>query len=47
MPEGAPLVQADKIGNLLLDGGVKRGNVTATFPACAAIAEAHLRDRVR
>jgi aldehyde oxidoreductase len=40
IPEGAPLVQSDKIGNLLLDGGVKRGNVTATFPACAAIAEA-------
>ena len=40
MPEGAPLVQSDKIGNLLLDGGVKRGNVTATFPECAAIAEA-------
>jgi aldehyde oxidoreductase len=40
MPEGAPLVQSDKIGNLLLDGGVKRGNVTATFPACAAVAEA-------
>jgi CO/xanthine dehydrogenase Mo-binding subunit/aerobic-type carbon monoxide dehydrogenase small subunit (CoxS/CutS family) len=40
MPEGAPLVQSDKIGNLLLDGGVKRGNVSATFPQCAAIAEA-------
>jgi len=40
MPEGAPLVQAEKTGNLLLDGGIKRGNVTATFPACAAVAEA-------
>ena len=40
LPEGAPLVQAEKTGNLLLDGGVKRGNVTATFPECAAVAEA-------
>jgi CO/xanthine dehydrogenase Mo-binding subunit/aerobic-type carbon monoxide dehydrogenase small subunit (CoxS/CutS family) len=40
MPEGAPLVQSDKIGNLLLDGGVKRGNVSAIFPECAAVAEA-------
>ncbi len=39
MWEGAPLVQADKIGNLLLDGGVRRGNVSATFPECAAVAE--------
>ena len=39
MSEGAPLVQADKIGNLLLDGGVRRGNVTATFAECAAVAE--------
>jgi len=40
MMEGAMLVQPDKAGNLLLDGGVKRGNVTATFPECAAVAEA-------
>ena len=39
MSEGAPLVQADKPGNLLLDGGVRRGNVSATFSECAAIAE--------
>jgi CO/xanthine dehydrogenase Mo-binding subunit/aerobic-type carbon monoxide dehydrogenase small subunit (CoxS/CutS family) len=39
MTEGAPLVQAEKPGNLLLDGGVRRGNVSATFPECAAVAE--------
>ncbi|MDA1116679.1 MAG: molybdopterin-dependent oxidoreductase [Proteobacteria bacterium] len=39
MPEGAPLVQSDKVGNLLLDGGVRRGNVTATFANCSAVAE--------
>jgi CO/xanthine dehydrogenase Mo-binding subunit/aerobic-type carbon monoxide dehydrogenase small subunit (CoxS/CutS family) len=40
MMESAPLVQSDKIGNLLLDGGVRRGNVTATFAECSAVAEA-------
>jgi CO/xanthine dehydrogenase Mo-binding subunit/aerobic-type carbon monoxide dehydrogenase small subunit (CoxS/CutS family) len=39
MAEGAPLVQADKPGNLLLDGGVRRGNVAAAFPECVAVAE--------
>ncbi|HYC64559.1 MAG TPA: molybdopterin cofactor-binding domain-containing protein, partial [Reyranellaceae bacterium] len=36
---GAPLVQADKPGNLLLDGGVRRGDAEAAFRACAAVAE--------
>ncbi len=40
MREGAALVQADKPGNLLLDGGVRRGNVDNALRACAAIAEA-------
>jgi CO/xanthine dehydrogenase Mo-binding subunit/aerobic-type carbon monoxide dehydrogenase small subunit (CoxS/CutS family) len=40
IPDGAPLVQPDKPGNLLLDGGVRRGNVTAAFAECAATAEA-------
>ncbi|MBN9090976.1 MAG: molybdopterin-dependent oxidoreductase [Reyranella sp.] len=34
----APLVQADKPKNLLLDGGVKRGHVNG-FADCAAVAE--------
>ena len=37
---GAPLVQADKPGNILLDGGVKKGDAAAAFASCAAIAEA-------
>jgi CO/xanthine dehydrogenase Mo-binding subunit/aerobic-type carbon monoxide dehydrogenase small subunit (CoxS/CutS family) len=37
---GAPLVQADKPGNILLDGGVKKGDAAAAFAGCAAIAEA-------
>jgi CO/xanthine dehydrogenase Mo-binding subunit/aerobic-type carbon monoxide dehydrogenase small subunit (CoxS/CutS family) len=37
---GAPLVQADKPGNLLLDGWVRKGNAAAAFASCAAIAEA-------
>ena len=39
MADGAPLVQADKPRNLLLDGGVRRGNVDESFAACAAVAE--------
>ncbi|HEX7249039.1 MAG TPA: 2Fe-2S iron-sulfur cluster-binding protein, partial [Burkholderiales bacterium] len=39
MAEGAPLVQAEKPGNLLLDGGVRRGNVAAAFAECKAVAE--------
>ncbi len=35
---GAPLVQADKPGNLLLDGGVRKGNAAAAFTRCAATA---------
>ena len=37
---GAPLVQADKPGNLLLDGWVRKGDAAAAFAGCAAIAEA-------
>ncbi|MEA2800154.1 MAG: aldehyde oxidoreductase, partial [Rhodospirillaceae bacterium] len=35
----APLVQADRPKNLLLDGGVRRGNAAEAFAACAAVAE--------
>ncbi|HEX9557684.1 MAG TPA: 2Fe-2S iron-sulfur cluster-binding protein, partial [Reyranella sp.] len=35
----APLVQADKPKNLLLDGGVRRGNADEAFATCAAVAE--------
>jgi aldehyde oxidoreductase len=35
----APLVQADKPKNLLLDGGVKRGKAADAFADCAAVAE--------
>lgn len=35
----APLVQADKPGNLLLEGGVRRGDVEGAFAGCAAVAE--------
>ena len=37
---GAPLVQSHMPGNLLLDGGVKKGDAAAAFAACAHIAEA-------
>jgi CO/xanthine dehydrogenase Mo-binding subunit len=33
-------VQSDKPGNVLLDGQVKKGDATAAFAACTAIAEA-------
>jgi len=36
---GAPLVQADKPKNLLLDGGVLHGDSSEAFAACAAVAE--------
>lgn len=39
MAEGAPLVQDDKPGNLLLDGGVRCGDAPAAFASCAAVAE--------
>jgi CO/xanthine dehydrogenase Mo-binding subunit/aerobic-type carbon monoxide dehydrogenase small subunit (CoxS/CutS family) len=39
MAADAPLVQADKPGNLLLNGGVKRGDSASAFEACAAVAE--------
>jgi aldehyde oxidoreductase len=35
----APLVQADKPKNLLLDGGVKHGSAGPAFAQCAAVAE--------
>jgi CO/xanthine dehydrogenase Mo-binding subunit/aerobic-type carbon monoxide dehydrogenase small subunit (CoxS/CutS family) len=35
----APLVQADKPRNLLLDGGVRRGDAGSAFASCAAVAE--------
>jgi CO/xanthine dehydrogenase Mo-binding subunit/aerobic-type carbon monoxide dehydrogenase small subunit (CoxS/CutS family) len=38
----APLVQADKPGNILLDGWVRKGDAAAAFASCAAIAEAIL-----
>ena len=39
MAADAPLVQADKPGNLLQNGGVKRGDAASAFEACAAVAE--------
>ena len=35
----APLVQADRPKNLLLDGGVRHGDAAAAFAGCAAVAE--------
>lgn len=35
----APLVQADRPRNLLLEGGVKRGDAAGAFAGCAAVAE--------
>jgi CO/xanthine dehydrogenase Mo-binding subunit/aerobic-type carbon monoxide dehydrogenase small subunit (CoxS/CutS family) len=39
MAPGAHLVQPAKPGNLLLDGGVRKGDSAAAWKACAAIAE--------
>jgi aerobic-type carbon monoxide dehydrogenase small subunit (CoxS/CutS family) len=39
MAPGAHLVQPDKPGNVLLDGGVRKGDPPAAWKACAAIAE--------
>ena len=39
MAADAPLVQADKPKNLLLDGGVKYGEAAEAFASCAAVAE--------
>ncbi|MDP2329135.1 MAG: molybdopterin-dependent oxidoreductase [Reyranella sp.] len=36
---GAPLVQANRPKNLLLDGGVRHGDAAAAFADCAAVAE--------
>ncbi|MFO1087142.1 MAG: molybdopterin cofactor-binding domain-containing protein [Reyranellaceae bacterium] len=35
----APLVQADRPANLLLEGGVRRGDAAGSFAECAAVAE--------
>jgi aldehyde oxidoreductase len=37
--DGAPLIQDDKPGNLLLNGGVRRGDAAGAFASCAAVAE--------
>ncbi len=39
----APLVQAQKPGNLLIEGGVRCGDVDAGFAQCAAVAEGEFR----
>ncbi len=39
MTKDAPLVQADKPRNLLLDGGVRTGDAAAAFARCAVVAE--------
>jgi len=39
MAAGAPAVQAEKSGNLLLDGWVRKGDVEAGFADCAVVAE--------
>jgi CO/xanthine dehydrogenase Mo-binding subunit/aerobic-type carbon monoxide dehydrogenase small subunit (CoxS/CutS family) len=39
MAKGAKLIQADRPGNLLIDGGVRRGDAGAAFACCAAVAE--------
>jgi len=39
MAPGAPLVQPAKVGNLLLDGGVRKGDPASTWGNCAAIVE--------
>jgi CO/xanthine dehydrogenase Mo-binding subunit/aerobic-type carbon monoxide dehydrogenase small subunit (CoxS/CutS family) len=40
MAAGAPLVQREKPGNLLLDGAVKKGDTASAWAQCVAIAEA-------
>jgi CO/xanthine dehydrogenase Mo-binding subunit len=42
MAEGAALVQAGRPGNLLLDGGVKKGDPASAWARCAAVAEAEI-----
>ncbi len=39
MAPGAALVLPDKPGNLLQDGGVRKGDAAAAFAGCAAVAE--------
>ena len=41
MAPGAALVLPDKPGNLLQDGGVRKGDAAAAFAGCAAVAEGH------
>lgn len=37
---GAPLVQSDKPGNILLDGWIRKGDAAAALASCAAVAGA-------
>ena len=39
MATGAPLVLPDRPGNLLQDGGVRKGDAASAFAKCAAVAE--------
>jgi CO/xanthine dehydrogenase Mo-binding subunit/aerobic-type carbon monoxide dehydrogenase small subunit (CoxS/CutS family) len=39
MADGAALVQPDRPGNLLLDGGVRRGDAQGAFANCTAVVE--------
>jgi CO/xanthine dehydrogenase Mo-binding subunit/aerobic-type carbon monoxide dehydrogenase small subunit (CoxS/CutS family) len=39
MAPGAPLVLPDRPGNLLQDGGVRKGDAARAFAGCAAVAE--------
>jgi CO/xanthine dehydrogenase Mo-binding subunit/aerobic-type carbon monoxide dehydrogenase small subunit (CoxS/CutS family) len=45
MAPGAPLVLPDKPGNLLLDGGVRRGDTRAAWKDCKAVAEGNFETR--
>jgi aldehyde oxidoreductase len=45
MARGAPLVQAGKPGNLLLDGQVRKGDAEASLGRCAAVAAATFETR--
>ncbi len=39
MADGARLIHAERPGNLLIDGGIRKGEAEAAFGACAAVAE--------
>jgi aldehyde oxidoreductase len=45
MAQGAALVQAEKPGNLLLDGKVAKGDPSGAMAGCAAVAEAMFETR--